>query len=227
MPSTVKCPGCGASIRPDRLERHLVSVHPREADQLRARLPEEALRATTRTSGHMSRTEQRTYLVLAALIIGGVLIFALLPRGGSGPQEGREAPGFALQAAGGASHSLSSYAGQVVFLDFMSPTCPACIAETDATLVPLHHAYADRVVFLSIDIFGTQSGEEARVLQFKADHGTTWPYLLDEGSVADAYEVTRTPTTVLVGKDGRIANVHVGTTSYDVFAAELDAQLAA
>jgi peroxiredoxin len=53
--------------------------------------------------------------------------------------------------------------------------------------------------------------DPAKVARAMKDRGYVAPALLDrDGEVADAYEVTGTPTTYVVGRDGRVLGRAIG-----------------
>ncbi len=83
-----------------------------------------------------------------------------------------------------------------------------------------------RFAVLAIDI----QEDPAKVEAWAKSKGTTLPILLDQGGgVAGAYRVTATPTTVLIGRDGRMLARGTGTRPWDGDAgrALLDAALTA
>lgn len=84
----------------------------------------------------------------------------------------------------------------------------------------------DKLVVLSIN--WQQPAAQFRVLRDKLkDYGLT--LVSDEyGSIGRAYGVTAIPHMVIVGKDGRIASIHIGydESQLPAFVDEINAQLA-
>jgi hypothetical protein len=63
----------------------------------------------------------------------------------------------------------------------------------------------------------------ARVKAFAQAHGHPWNYLLGNDETARAYSLEGVPTFVLVGRDGRIRGVQVGSCDYDDLARAVEA----
>ena len=76
------------------------------------------------------------------------------------------------------------------------------------TMQKVTSAFKDRgVVFYGIDL----RESAAKVQSFVDKKKWTFPVLLDaKGEVAKLYKVNGIPHSVVIGKDGRIRNVHVG-----------------
>ena len=47
--------------------------------------------------------------------------------------------------------------------------------------------------------------------------GVNYPVYLDGGDIAQAYNLQAYPTTVIYGKDGKVANKHIGFVSEKEF----------
>jgi peroxiredoxin len=96
-----------------------------------------------------------------------------------------------------------------------------------STIEKVYRERKDRkFAVLAIDI----QEDPAKVEAWAKSKGVTPPILLDrDGAVAAAYRVTATPTTVLIGRDGRMLARATGTRPWDGPAgrALLDAALAA
>jgi thiol-disulfide isomerase/thioredoxin len=115
--------------------------------------------------------------------------------------------------------------GEVVLLDFWATWCPPCV-KSMPLMERLHAEYeADGLRLIAVN---TESGQgQARTARdFLQKHRIDVPVLLDDGRVQQAFKVTNLPTLYLVGRDGRIRNVWVGTTSERVLRREIEAALA-
>jgi len=120
---------------------------------------------------------------------------------------GREAPDFTLPAAGGGRFSLSDHRGAVVLLDFFGTWCPPCV-ELVPAYVELQRRYADRGLVL----VGVSDEDADTIRGFAKEHDVPYPLLTSFGAeLPEPYtKILTYPTTLLIGRDGKIAHVQVG-----------------
>jgi peroxiredoxin len=116
----------------------------------------------------------------------------------------RVAPAFELTLRDGSTFRLADHVGrQVVILNFFTTWCEECPSELAdlqryARLLQLQH---QPIVVVAID------GQEqfALVDQFSRNLNLALPIGIDDpGTVMRAYEVSRFPTTVVIGAEGRV-----------------------
>ena len=123
------------------------------------------------------------------------------------------APPFSLQDLDGRTRTLSEFLGaKPVVLEFMSIGCPHC-REMAPVLTRLHEAYGSRFVFLTV-VFEPRA---YRAKAFAQVYGHTWCYLLGTEATARDYALEGVPTFLLLGPDGRIRGVQVGSCPYEEF----------
>ena len=125
--------------------------------------------------------------------------------------EGDAAPTFALQDMGGIMRDLENHIGNdVIMLDFWSIYCVACVQALQK-LIELYEKYKDQgFVVYGIDL---DSFSPKRVQRFINGLGyeITYPVIVDrKREVAGAYKVNILPTTILIGKDGKVEMFHIG-----------------
>jgi thiol-disulfide isomerase/thioredoxin len=124
------------------------------------------------------------------------------------------APSFSLQDLDGQTRTLNEFLGaKPVVLEFMSIDCPHC-RDMAPVLTRLHEVFGSRVVFLTV-VFERRA---PRAKAFAQVHGHTWCYLLGNQETARAYALEGVPTFILLGPDGRIRGVQVGSCPYEEFA---------
>lgn len=130
------------------------------------------------------------------------------------------------RAASGEKIHLPDFRGRVVVISFWASWCPPCRQELPVMMKLQRAVPRDKLVVLSIN--WQQPAAQFRVLRDKLkDYGLT--LVSDEyGSIGRAYGVTAIPHMVIVGKDGRIASIHIGydESQLPAFVDEINAQLA-
>lgn len=116
----------------------------------------------------------------------------------------------------GAPTSLAAERGKVVVLCFFADFYDACRAELDL-LADLSKAFADKpVVFVGLTTYYrktklTQDAEDAQLRAFLVERKTPFRVgVVEDFSLLKAYGVRGVPTTVVVGKDGKVAHLKSG-----------------
>jgi peroxiredoxin len=159
-----------------------------------------------------------------------VLTFAML--GLSGCQEApvkaaalkpvekrKPAPDFTLKDADGRTVQLSSYKGKVVLLNFWATWCGPCKIEIP-WFVEFQQKYQDK----GFAVLGVSMDDEGWdvVKPYIAQHKVNYRILLGNDLVAEQYGgVDSLPTTFLLDQQLRIASIHVGLVSKDVYEKEI------
>jgi peroxiredoxin len=125
--------------------------------------------------------------------------------------DGKPAPDFSLKDANGQTAHLSDYKGKVVLLDFWATWCGPCKIEIP-WFMEFEREFKDRgfaVVGVSMDEDGW-SAVKPYLIQMKMNYRV----LLGNDQVGTLYGgVDSLPTTFLIGRDGKIASVHIGVTA--------------
>ena len=129
---------------------------------------------------------------------------------------GAPAPGFELPSLDGYTVSLRSLLapGRPALLVFSDPHCGPCQALAP-DVAEWQRAHSDELTIAVIERRdGTTDGE-------RDEHGRRTVLLQSESEVADAYGAQGTPTAVMVGADGRVANsVAGGSVAIEALMAE-------
>ncbi|MBC8108270.1 MAG: redoxin domain-containing protein, partial [Anaerolineae bacterium] len=121
---------------------------------------------------------------------------------------GQPAPPFKIEGMEGNTISpLDDFKGKVIVLDFWATWCPPC-REGLPHLDQLYQAQREQ----GVAVFAVNQREGKEKAQgFVTQQNLSIPVLLDSnGEVGAQYLVTGIPQTVVIGKDGNVANVFVG-----------------
>ena len=144
----------------------------------------------------------------------GILILFCIPANGSAAslKVGDKAPAWKpLADMKGEIRSLEDHLGKdVIMLDFWSIYCVSCIQEMPS-LVALYDKYKDKgfITFgVDLDSFSPRRVEKfIKGLNFEI----TYPVIIDrKRQIAMAYKVGMLPTTIIIGKDGKVKLFHIG-----------------
>jgi len=117
------------------------------------------------------------------------------------------APDFSLQTRAGNEIALSDYAGQVVMINFWASWCGPCRQE-----MPLLEDLYQRYEPMGFTLLGVNVDEDSSdALAYLEEVSVSFPVPLDtENYVSKAYDVIAMPSTVLVGRDGKLRYIHHG-----------------
>jgi thiol-disulfide isomerase/thioredoxin len=130
---------------------------------------------------------------------------------------GDEVPEWRVNAwTDGVDRNLSDYRGKVVVIEVWGLWCSPCMNAV-AALKELQARFRDRdVVFLGIHTAGTELDQVRKLMELKE---WDWPTGLDvgeeivSGTTVQRYRVRGYPTTIVVGRDGRVVfntDAHTG-----------------
>jgi thiol-disulfide isomerase/thioredoxin len=112
------------------------------------------------------------------------------------------------------------FIGKVLLVDIFGSWCPTC-HEATPELLRLHRRYHSRglqIVGLAFEATGDTAIDARQVRRYRDKFGIPFPLLLaglnDNESIAAALpqlrDVTAFPTTVFVGRDGRVRRIYAG-----------------
>lgn len=124
-----------------------------------------------------------------------------------GVTEGMRPPAFDLPDLNGDQVTLADYAGKVVILDLWATWCPPCRKEIPF-LVELYEEHKDDgLVVVGV---GLDDGGAGVLRPFVEQNGVTYPILVGNRAVGQAYKLKGIPTTFILDREGRIASKHLG-----------------
>lgn len=169
------------------------------------------------------------------VLIGAVLSLALFLAGCTRPQaqveaasakapgQRQKAPDFRLQDSHGKMLRLSDYKGKVVLLNFWATWCPPCKIEIP-WFMEFEKQYKDQgfaVIGVSLD----EDGWDA-VRPFLKRAQLNYRVVVGDSIVEQLYGgVESLPTTFMIDRQGRVANVHLGLVSKDDYREDIEGLL--
>ena len=161
---------------------------------------------------------KKQFLFFMIVLVGATAGCELICKRGEECRRGRETPAektptgpeqqarqqardFTLADVNDRSHSLSSYIGKVVLLNFFATWCPSCVRKIPE-LNEIHQSYdKDDFVLFAVNI----QESRAKMNQFIDSKKIKYNVLLDKNAeVANAYGVRGIPTNVLIDKKGGV-----------------------
>jgi peroxiredoxin len=166
----------------------------------------------------------RSVLIVAAIGLLALIAVGLIHPGSTPPassststssgvpvglQIGDAAPNFTLTTLDGKQVSLSDFRGKPVMLNFWYATCPGCLAEIPG----MQRFYAaQQAAGKHFVILGVNSVDDAQTEQQFAQHyGLTYTLVMDKNQqVATLYNLTATPTSYFIDRQGIIRSTVVG-----------------
>jgi thiol-disulfide isomerase/thioredoxin len=176
------------------------------------------------------RHHPRLKLVLLALAVATLCVPASpLSAGGQTPVgsgcDARAKPAklnFTFNNLTGAKVALSDFNGKVIILDFWATWCIPCRTEIPG-FIELQTKYGDsglQILGLSVD------DPLDKLTGYVSTMKMNYPVLRGKGhsDILDAYQpIPSIPTSVVIGRDGRICTKHVGIVAMDVLEKEIKA----
>lgn len=182
-----------------------------EQNRVTGRVP-----AVVATGGNLAKRIRRLLFpkhssALAPLLAAGILV-ALVPlvwAGITNPILPREAPTFVFRGAHDTSVSLSSYKGKVVLLDFWATWCTACTTE-----IPWYTEFEKKYRANGLTVVGVSIDKNRQsVRRFVIEHKMNYPVAIASNKMQRLYGITQLPVTLLIDRNGRVINKHVGVVS--------------
>jgi len=145
------------------------------------------------------------------LIAAAVFAISALAQGSNG-ERASAAPIFTLESLDGTNVSLGDYKGSVVLVNFWATWCPPCQKEIPA-LEAAYRANKDKgFVILGVDVGESRQAVEA----YAASKNITYPVLLDEEDQwMSRYGAMGLPMSVIIDREGRILQKHMGELTQD------------
>ena len=160
----------------------------------------------------------RYTLVTVAVVFASLVLPACTPPAGStAAHSGKAAPDFTLSDSKGAPIRLSDYRGKVVLLDFWATWCGGCKTE-----IPWYIEFESRYKSSGLVVFGVSMDDGWKTVRpFLEQQKMNYPVMIGNDDLAKLYGLDQMPMTLLIGRDGKIAESHVGVVNKDAFESEI------
>ncbi|MDP2112363.1 MAG: TlpA disulfide reductase family protein [Thiobacillus sp.] len=155
-------------------------------------------------------------IAIAVLALVGALAYTLMDK--------PSAPAATFTTLEGRSIVLGELRGKVVLVNFWATSCPGCIKEMPG-MVETYNQYKDRG--FEIVAVAMRYDPPNYVVNFVRTRQLPFPVVLDvDGEHARAFgNVQITPTSFIIGKDGRILEQKLGELDFVRLKALLDKEL--
>lgn len=130
----------------------------------------------------------------------------------------KAAPDFTLSDSKGVSVKLSDYKGRVVLLDFWATWCEGCKVE-----IPWYMEFQNRYKESGLSVVGVSMDEDGwkSVKPFLEEKKVNYPVVIGDWDLANLFGITALPVTLLIDRNGKIADLHVGMVDKDAFESEI------
>lgn len=130
----------------------------------------------------------------------------------------KAAPNFTLTDSKGTSVRLSDYQGRVVLLDFWATWCHGCKIE-----IPWYMEFQNKYKDKGLSVIGVAMDEDGwkSVRPFLKKKRMNYAVVVGNEALAKLYAVDALPVTLLIDRDGKIADAHAGMVNKDAFESEI------
>jgi cytochrome c biogenesis protein CcmG/thiol:disulfide interchange protein DsbE len=158
-----------------------------------------------------------------ALLVLGLLAYALFAQPVEPPVVGGPVPGFELEAMDGSQMSLGTSEDQVTVVNFFASWCAPCRQEA-ADLEQTWREYQDQgVQFYAI----AYKDAASKARDFQESFEVSYPYAVDPGNqTSRTYGVTGVPETFVIDSEGMLVHHFVGPITQSQLSQVLDQALA-
>ena len=136
---------------------------------------------------------------------------------------GAEAPDFTLMDSDGNEFSLSDFEGEkVIVLEFMNMRCGTCKNFEENSL----KSYCDDTMPEDVEVISitqTKNADDGELTERTEEMG--WDFIKGKEEVTDAFGADRSPTVVIIDKDGMITFSESGAMSKSELEEKINAAL--
>lgn len=147
---------------------------------------------------NLSSFKQKAYRAFVTL---NLIVFLSASLSASALDIGQMAPDFTLKNTQGENLNLAEQRGQIIVINFWASWCGPCRKEMPI-LQSFHHQYNN----LGVSVWGVNIEQENQAgREFLDDLHLSFPIFFDNSNIIAAnYQVEAMPTTVIVGRNGKV-----------------------
>jgi peroxiredoxin len=158
----------------------------------------------------------------AAWIAGSAVAQSSVSAGVAAIALRKPAPAFTLHNSDGALVRLSDYRGQVLLLDFWATWCTGCKQE-----IPWYMEFQTKYRTEGLSSLGVAMDDEGWrvVTPYLEQHPINYTIVIGDEAFAKIFPITALPLTLLIDRDGRVADSHVGVVEKDTWEHEIQTLL--
>ena len=123
---------------------------------------------------------------------------------------GREAPNFGYLDLDGKAGRLTDLRGKVVMLRFWADWCPPCAKEFPIIEKTYQEVRGKGLDVIAVNVRQSEAGVRGYISKFELSHTIA---LDRDGRIAELYGVKGLPMNFIIGRDGSLREVIIGTIS--------------
>lgn len=152
---------------------------------------------------------------VALLVLTGFVVPTATVSAATTPLESRKAaPDFTLTDVNGRPFTLSEFKGKVVLLDFWATWCHGCKTE-----IPWYIEFQNKYKNQGLSVIGVSMDDDGwkSVRPFLQEHDVNYLIGIGTEALGKQYNVVSMPVTLLIDRQGRIAESHSGMVDRQAF----------
>jgi thiol-disulfide isomerase/thioredoxin len=119
---------------------------------------------------------------------------------------------FDIRDMEGSTVNMSSYKGKVVFINLWATWCGPCRVEMPSIQELYNHVDKDKITFVMLSL-DTQENQP-KIMKYIREKRFSFPVFQPASDLPRQLQVGSIPTTIVIGKDGKIKMKKVGTANY-------------
>ncbi|PYT87658.1 MAG: hypothetical protein DMG36_25005 [Acidobacteria bacterium] len=162
-------------------------------------------------------------VVIVTLLAVSFAVTTIAPADLKPADSRKTAPDFSLEDSSGALIKLSGYKGRVVLLDFWATWCTGCKQE-----IPWYMEFQDKYKKDGLSAIGVSLDDDGwkSVKPFLQEHKINYPIVIgDWNDMGKRFGFNSMPATLLIDRDGKMADMHVGMVDKAAFEREIQTLL--